>query len=381
MGHYYIDWVAWKKERKQLIEQYKLYELIYNDLPDQSSQSLPTVSKNAKQKSSGLEWYNWYFRTYGLADFMTKHGTWAEWDADGNPLKIITYNKGIPEGKMILWYPNQNKAQEGEWHLAEKAQPYDSPVFQGFWKIWYKNGQLYEQGRYDNGKKVGEWVTYHPNGQLREIATYLDAEKHGAASHFRSNGTITSIEYFEHGIEHGPQTHWYENGALELAAFYFKGMPVEKWRRWHDNQNLETEGVYRHGYRDQKWTEWFRDKTKKSEYSYFDGYLHGPLSQFDQESKVENTDEVFFGRRKSQQPIPDKLNADVILESISTAWIEIFLKNSADCPSEGTNFKVTDPLGKVFISKTNEFGIGYLENVSQGMCDVEFLDFPVQEAD
>ena len=38
---------------------------------------------------------------------------------------------------------------------------------EGFWKYYYKDGQLRNKGNYKDGKKDGLWETYYENGQFK----------------------------------------------------------------------------------------------------------------------------------------------------------------------------------------------------------------------
>ena len=38
----------------------------------------------------------------------------------------------------------------------------------GLWKRYYDNGQLWDEGTYEDGKKVGEWKVYDKAGALKQ---------------------------------------------------------------------------------------------------------------------------------------------------------------------------------------------------------------------
>lgn len=40
------------------------------------------------------------------------------------------------------------------------------------WVRYYDNGQLWDEGEFANGKKVGEWKVYEKTGALKQRKTY-----------------------------------------------------------------------------------------------------------------------------------------------------------------------------------------------------------------
>jgi antitoxin component YwqK of YwqJK toxin-antitoxin module len=42
----------------------------------------------------------------------------------------------------------------------------------GLWKRYYENGQLWDEGTYEDGKKVGEWKVYDKAGALKQSKVF-----------------------------------------------------------------------------------------------------------------------------------------------------------------------------------------------------------------
>src|SRR6266568_3299344 len=40
------------------------------------------------------------------------------------------------------------------------------------WRRYYENGQLWDEGAYQDGRKVGEWKTYDKSGALKQCKTF-----------------------------------------------------------------------------------------------------------------------------------------------------------------------------------------------------------------
>lgn len=49
----------------------------------------------------------------------------------------------------------------------------------GLYQLFYPNGNIYQYGHYDYGKKDGSWKEYDPYGQLRQRGNYRSGKKHG----------------------------------------------------------------------------------------------------------------------------------------------------------------------------------------------------------
>jgi antitoxin component YwqK of YwqJK toxin-antitoxin module len=45
-------------------------------------------------------------------------------------------------------------------------------AFEGEWNWWRENGRLIDEGRYDEGKKVGEWKTFDKAGKLTQSKVF-----------------------------------------------------------------------------------------------------------------------------------------------------------------------------------------------------------------
>jgi antitoxin component YwqK of YwqJK toxin-antitoxin module len=42
----------------------------------------------------------------------------------------------------------------------------------GMWRRHYDNGQLIDEGNYEEGKKAGEWNTYDKTGRLKRTTVH-----------------------------------------------------------------------------------------------------------------------------------------------------------------------------------------------------------------
>ena len=61
---------------------------------------------------------------------------------------------------------------------------------EGFWKYYYKDGQLRNKGNYKDGKKDGLWETYYENGQLKTKGNYKDGIREVPMEHYDEDGKL-----------------------------------------------------------------------------------------------------------------------------------------------------------------------------------------------
>jgi antitoxin component YwqK of YwqJK toxin-antitoxin module len=87
-------------------------------------------------------------------------------------------------------------------------------------KTWYSNGQLEQQGAYQNDKKTGNFTFWHENGQISTTGAYHDDQ---------------------------PEGNWvwyYENGQKSALGSYKQGKLVGDWRWWDEQGKLTKQQVY-----------------------------------------------------------------------------------------------------------------------------------------
>lgn len=73
-------------------------------------------------------------------------------------------------------------------------------IKQGEYKIYFENGQIKEEGKYENSKKVGEWNEYNYHNDLRRVRKYemgklISDNKFGIWKEFGKNGKPYFYDY------------------------------------------------------------------------------------------------------------------------------------------------------------------------------------------
>ena len=73
----------------------------------------------------------------------------------------------------------------------------DGDIKQGFWRKYFDDGILMQEGTYTDNKKTGEWITYWSNGEIRNKGSY-DENQNQIKEWFyhREDGTVKEVKNF-----------------------------------------------------------------------------------------------------------------------------------------------------------------------------------------
>jgi antitoxin component YwqK of YwqJK toxin-antitoxin module len=86
-----------------------------------------------------------------------KDSTSKWYDTKGNIIAEYNYKAGAFDGWQHTWYAND---------VLKSEQFYIDNVADGEFKLFFSNGQLKENGVYQNGLKVGKWTVYDEKGKI-----------------------------------------------------------------------------------------------------------------------------------------------------------------------------------------------------------------------
>jgi antitoxin component YwqK of YwqJK toxin-antitoxin module len=132
------DWQVWDLNNQQLPPD--LCEIL------EAGDGFPLTIKFLKKTGNGVE-------LTGQVDFYPNHCI-----KSAGPAKE---NKKF--GKWTAWYDDGTKWSEGDFK-------YD--VTDGLHSVWHLNGQLYYQGKYLLGEKIGPWKFWNDGGKLLREVNY-----------------------------------------------------------------------------------------------------------------------------------------------------------------------------------------------------------------
>lgn len=136
--------------------------------------------------------------------------------SDGSPKsqeEIVTDEDGneILHGLTTHYWPNGQKRLEMEYNCGVQ----DGPRL-----TWYKDGSLWSQGEFANGRDHGHWVVWYPDGSKSQEFTMV------------------------HGAWHGTHTMWDYDGHKRREVHWVQGMRQGTLRIWDEENNLVSEAHY-----------------------------------------------------------------------------------------------------------------------------------------
>lgn len=115
-----------------------------------------------------------------------KDGRWLQYDKNFILLDKETYNKGFYEESKISYYGSDSTR-------IREVIPIRFGKVSGNYYRFFENGTLAEEGRYDDGKKIGKWVEYYEGGNRRK------KEIQYPVNYFDETEPFTLVEYDEKG--------------------------------------------------------------------------------------------------------------------------------------------------------------------------------------
>jgi antitoxin component YwqK of YwqJK toxin-antitoxin module len=96
------------------------------------------------------------------------HGTWIEFDENGQKLGEMTYLDGVLHGPITLWHANGQKNGEGFFENGDK---------EGTWQIWDEQGRKIREESYHDGTNDGMWIYWDEEGNVIQYEHWIKGER------------------------------------------------------------------------------------------------------------------------------------------------------------------------------------------------------------
>lgn len=182
----------------------------------------------------------------------------------------------IKRGYYLEWcyYEELTNAGEMDSYVLQKQ----SPILDGLYQYYYRNGQESRSGYYINREKSGEWVRWYPNGQKMSEGSYYDGFKIGKWTTWYQNGAIRSSESYitdikfinairKHGIftqikssaeDQLPVMDYYSAKELQVdtSIWFFPNGQISSIENW----NITLAGIEQWNEKGQKLKIYFEDR-------------------------------------------------------------------------------------------------------------------------
>ncbi len=96
-------------------------------------------------------------------------------------------------------------------------------MFQGEYKSYCDNGQLYVHTCHADDKIHGEYKSYFRNGVMWEHVLYQNGVEHGEFKSYHGNGQLNKHAFYQNGILHGEYRKYHNNGDNYVTTIYYQG--------------------------------------------------------------------------------------------------------------------------------------------------------------
>lgn len=182
-------------------------------------------------------------------------GVLQEYYAEGGVSQITNFDaSGKKNGKVELFAENGRKYFEilFEKGIIKSYVYYDSannPKYNGKatgnkidYKLYYSDGVLQMEGKFDGENKVGVWKSYNNYGILESEENYTAGKKSGVEKeYFTNNGKLKTESKFEKDVRVGTTTYYHNDGLVKAKGAYSENSKTGIWKYYYPNSNLGSE--------------------------------------------------------------------------------------------------------------------------------------------
>lgn len=175
--------------------------------------------------------------------------------------------QGRKQGYWKEYYLNGKLKNEGEYLDNQKYNK---------WKYYYENGKAEQIGKYNkNGKPINDWIWYYQNGDTLRYEQYRMGFEDGFLVEKTDSGTvITKGDYIDgykegewyyemndhiekgkyvYGTKNGLWEHFHINGEKVFEGKFIEDRPEGRHRWWYPNGKIRMEGNFSYGEKDGIW--------------------------------------------------------------------------------------------------------------------------------
>lgn len=166
-------------------------------------------------------------RTYGRGKDNTVRSFVTTYHPNGQPKQYLQVVDGRAMGAYCEWYPSGTlkvsaKVVGGLAEVGESAV--EGYLFDGVSEAYDADGNLLARVPYDRGMLQGEAVYYYPNGAIEETISYEGGRRHGATTRYRPDGSMRESLTYAGGLQDGPAIGYAIDGSILYREEYQQGL-------------------------------------------------------------------------------------------------------------------------------------------------------------
>lgn len=193
----------------------------------------------------------------------------------------------------------------------------------GYWKNYYKNGQVKIEGNRKNFQLDSVWKFYTEKGKITKSVNYLEGKKNGYTFNYDTNQRVSSKEAFVNDIKQGYSFVYYPSGKTKLMTPYLKGKPDGIAYEYSEDSVIISIMKYQggilasvdrlnrkdeNGKKQGVWKEFYEDGKVKEEKKFKDDVIDGYVKTYDKKGNLTNTEKFNNGKQVKNAPELAKLD-------------------------------------------------------------------------
>ncbi|MCA9245945.1 MAG: hypothetical protein KDA42_02490 [Planctomycetales bacterium] len=221
-------------------------------------------------------------------------GQWIIFDAKQNKVSDWAFSAGQRHGTSTWWYSNGRKMREINYLNGE---------VDGFAREWSPEGKPTADDKYVKGHKIATKTSYHSAAQKKAEGTYLFAKVVRQTDDNWWEAKPATFTREGQDVKHGVWTSWYPNGQEHIRGEYRDDLEVGKFTWWYSNGQKALEGSYVDGKPEGRWTWWHENGQKATEGSYENGTLAGRWMGWTEDGKLVRQEEHGAGGVTASKPV------------------------------------------------------------------------------
>lgn len=154
---------------------------------------------------------------------------------------------GRKQGWWQVMAPKPEKPDYRPGQLIEEGRYADSKRI-GRWKRYWPNGKVMSEINYDLGRPRGEYRIYYPSGKLEEHGNWDIDRNTGGFKRWHPNGQVSQDFVFDqNGTRNGLQRYYHENGQVEVEVQIKDGREEGTLKRYYANGDLQQVAQFNNG--------------------------------------------------------------------------------------------------------------------------------------
>ncbi len=258
----------------------------------------------------------------------------------GKTRALNTYTENGTKASVLLFDEKGNKIAEGIYrnekkdscwnyynpdHVLIAQENYLNSQKNGSWKVFYENGNLFEETNWKEGVKDGKWNQFFKNSIPKTEGFYSNGELDGQLIFYFPDGKTEMTGTYVNARRDGLWVNYNESGEVKSREHYFKGSLVNKelvngvFTENYDNEILKSSTTYKDGKKNGEFMEYYnagewkkRVKPAEGEFpaeeeqyvtgtklkrkgNYVNDSLHGTITSYKPDGKIEKTEEYKHG--------------------------------------------------------------------------------------